>query len=89
MKVRLSSSSGAAHFLASNNDCAVRDYDMEKFELSSKWNASWPVNVSLFLPVHVYMFSKCFLYLFLDIVYSLDSLHTCSILLSAPTAGLS
>ncbi|KAK7829294.1 hypothetical protein CFP56_029548 [Quercus suber] len=38
--------SGAFHFTASNNDCGVRDFDMEKFQLSKHFRFSWPVNVS-------------------------------------------
>ncbi|XP_042519403.1 uncharacterized protein LOC122093186 [Macadamia integrifolia] len=40
------SSSGATHFMASNNDCGVRDFDMEKFQLSNHFRFPWPVNVS-------------------------------------------
>ncbi|WVZ10813.1 hypothetical protein V8G54_015343 [Vigna mungo] len=36
--------SGAVHFMASNNDCGVRDFDMEKFQLSKHFSFSWPVN---------------------------------------------
>uniref|UniRef100_A0A7N2M818 NB-ARC domain-containing protein n=1 Tax=Quercus lobata TaxID=97700 RepID=A0A7N2M818_QUELO len=38
------SSSGAFHFTASNNDCGVRDFDMEKFQLSKHFQFPWPVN---------------------------------------------
>ncbi|KAG2682742.1 hypothetical protein I3843_11G204900 [Carya illinoinensis] len=38
------SSSGAIHFTASNNDCGVRDFDMEKFQLSKHFRFPWPVN---------------------------------------------
>ncbi|XP_039117477.1 uncharacterized WD repeat-containing protein C2A9.03-like [Dioscorea cayenensis subsp. rotundata] len=38
------SASGAPHFVASNNDCSVRDYDMEKFQLSQLLDFPWPVN---------------------------------------------
>ena len=38
--------SGAFHFTASNNDCGVRDFDMEKFQLSKHFQFPWPVNVS-------------------------------------------
>ncbi|KAB1214993.1 putative WD repeat-containing protein C2A9.03 [Morella rubra] len=38
------SSSGAVHFTASNNDCGVRDFDMEKFQLSKHFRFPWPVN---------------------------------------------
>ncbi|KAL8148800.1 putative WD repeat-containing protein C2A9.03 [Apium graveolens] len=36
--------SGAVHFTASNNDCGVRDFDMEKFQLSNHFHFPWPVN---------------------------------------------
>ncbi|KAK2971945.1 hypothetical protein RJ640_004965, partial [Escallonia rubra] len=36
--------SGALHFTASNNDCGVRDFDMEKFQLSKHFRYPWPVN---------------------------------------------
>ncbi|XP_060209026.1 uncharacterized WD repeat-containing protein C2A9.03-like isoform X2 [Lycium barbarum] len=36
--------SGALHFIASNNDCGVRDFDMEKFQLSNHFRFPWPVN---------------------------------------------
>ncbi|GFS36129.1 transducin/WD40 repeat-like superfamily protein [Actinidia rufa] len=39
-----STSSGASHFTASNNDCGVRDFDMEKFQLSKHFRFPWPVN---------------------------------------------
>lgn len=39
--------SGAVHFTASSNDCGVRDFDMEKFQLSNHIRLPWPVNVSL------------------------------------------
>ncbi|XP_015959157.1 uncharacterized WD repeat-containing protein C2A9.03 isoform X2 [Arachis duranensis] len=32
------------HFMASNNDCGVRDFDMEKFQLSKHFCFPWPVN---------------------------------------------
>lgn len=37
--------SGAIHFIASNNDCGVRDFDMENFELYKHFHFAWPVNV--------------------------------------------
>lgn len=37
-------SSGAVHFTASNNDCGVRDFDMEKFQMSKHFPFPWPVN---------------------------------------------
>ncbi|XP_077237462.1 putative WD repeat-containing protein C2A9.03 [Tasmannia lanceolata] len=36
--------SGAVHFMASNNDCGVRDFDMERFQLSKDFHFLWPVN---------------------------------------------
>ncbi|TVU28306.1 hypothetical protein EJB05_19819, partial [Eragrostis curvula] len=38
------SSSGAVHFIASNNDSGVRDYDMERFQLCKHFQFEWPVN---------------------------------------------
>ncbi|CAJ1958533.1 unnamed protein product [Sphenostylis stenocarpa] len=36
--------SGAVHFTAANNDSGVRDFDMEKFQLSNHFRFPWPVN---------------------------------------------
>ncbi|RDY13513.1 hypothetical protein CR513_01554, partial [Mucuna pruriens] len=36
--------SGAVHFTVSNNDSGVRDFDMEKFQLSKHFRFPWPVN---------------------------------------------
>ncbi|KAH9749980.1 WD REPEATS REGION domain-containing protein [Citrus sinensis] len=38
------SPSGGIHFMASNNDCGVRDFDMERFQLSKHFSFPWPVN---------------------------------------------
>lgn len=38
------SPSGAIHFTASNNDSGVRDFDLEKFQLSKHFQFPWPVN---------------------------------------------
>ncbi|KAL6567592.1 hypothetical protein OROGR_001260 [Orobanche gracilis] len=38
------SPSGAVHFTASNNDCGVRDFDMERFQLVKHFSYPWPVN---------------------------------------------
>ncbi|XP_058207677.1 uncharacterized WD repeat-containing protein C2A9.03-like isoform X2 [Rhododendron vialii] len=38
------SQSGAVHFAVANNDCGVRDFDMEKFQLSKHFSFPWPVN---------------------------------------------
>ncbi|CAJ2638615.1 putative WD-repeat-like protein [Trifolium pratense] len=38
------SPSGAIHFTASNNDCGIRNFDMEKFQLSKYFRFPWPVN---------------------------------------------
>ncbi|KAG0473933.1 hypothetical protein HPP92_015790 [Vanilla planifolia] len=42
--------SGAVHFIASNNDCGVRDFDMEKFQLSKHFRFDWPVNHTALSP---------------------------------------
>ncbi|CAK7323392.1 unnamed protein product [Dovyalis caffra] len=39
--------SGAVHFMASNNDSGVRDFDMERFQQSKHFCFDWPVNVSI------------------------------------------
>lgn len=36
--------SGAVHFIASNNDGGVREFDMEKFQLCNHFRFPWPVN---------------------------------------------
>ncbi|XP_058784997.1 uncharacterized WD repeat-containing protein C2A9.03-like [Vicia villosa] len=36
--------SGAVHFTVSNNDCGIRDFDVEKFQLSKHFSFPWPVN---------------------------------------------
>lgn len=33
--------------MASNNDCGIRDFDMERFQLSKQFSFPWPVNVSI------------------------------------------
>lgn len=38
--------SGATHFIASSNDCGVREYDIERFQLLNHLQFPWPVNVS-------------------------------------------
>lgn len=38
--------SGGIHFMASNNDCGIREYDMESFQLLNHFDFPWPVNVS-------------------------------------------
>jgi hypothetical protein len=40
--------SGAVHFIASNNDSGVRDYDVKRFQLCKHFQFEWPVNVSYF-----------------------------------------
>ncbi|XP_025793615.1 uncharacterized WD repeat-containing protein C2A9.03-like isoform X3 [Panicum hallii] len=37
-------SSGALHFIASNNDCGVREYDMERYQQYKHFRFDWPVN---------------------------------------------
>ncbi|XP_071692878.1 uncharacterized WD repeat-containing protein C2A9.03-like [Rutidosis leptorrhynchoides] len=36
--------SGAVHFNASNNDCGVREFDMENFRMTKHFRYPWPVN---------------------------------------------
>ncbi|KAI3743149.1 hypothetical protein L1987_60852 [Smallanthus sonchifolius] len=36
--------SGGMHFMASNNDCGVREYDMDGFQLVNHFRFPWPVN---------------------------------------------
>ncbi|GMH28290.1 hypothetical protein Nepgr_030133 [Nepenthes gracilis] len=36
--------SGRIHFMASNNDCGVREYEMEKFQLLNHFRFPWAVN---------------------------------------------
>ncbi|AES68554.2 transducin/WD40 repeat protein [Medicago truncatula] len=36
--------SGAVHFTVASNDCAIRNFDMEKFQLSKHFCFPWPVN---------------------------------------------
>ncbi|XP_076917488.1 uncharacterized protein LOC143577579 [Bidens hawaiensis] len=36
--------SGGMHFMASNNDCGVREYDMDGFQLVNHFHFPWPVN---------------------------------------------
>ncbi|KAF3539434.1 hypothetical protein F2Q69_00019501 [Brassica cretica] len=43
-------SSGALHFMASNNDCGVRDFDMERYQLVQLFRYLWPVNHSSLSP---------------------------------------
>ena len=40
--------SGALHFIASNNDSGVREYDMERYQQYKHFRFDWPVNVSTF-----------------------------------------
>ncbi|KAK4755119.1 hypothetical protein SAY87_008876 [Trapa incisa] len=44
------SSSGARHFMVSNNDCGIRDFDMERFTLCKHFVYPWPVNHSSMSP---------------------------------------
>lgn len=34
--------------MTSNNDCGVREYDLERFQLLNHFRFPWPVNVSFF-----------------------------------------
>ncbi|XP_068664731.1 uncharacterized WD repeat-containing protein C2A9.03-like [Aristolochia californica] len=38
------SCSGGVHFMASNNDCGVREFDVERFQLLNHFRFPWPVN---------------------------------------------
>ncbi|XP_031478487.1 uncharacterized WD repeat-containing protein C2A9.03-like [Nymphaea colorata] len=38
------SPSGALTFMASNNDCGIREFDMERFQLTKNFRFPWPVN---------------------------------------------
>jgi hypothetical protein len=39
--------SSSLHFLASNNDCGLRGFDMEKFQICNHFSFARLVNVSL------------------------------------------
>lgn len=39
------SCSGAVHFMASNNDCGVREFDMERFQMTKHFRFPWSINV--------------------------------------------
>ena len=61
--------SGSLRITVSNNDCGVREYDMERFQLLNHYRYNWPVNVSstslgfnvLFWLFHPYLtFTACF-----------------------------
>ncbi|KAJ0502717.1 putative WD40-repeat-containing domain superfamily [Helianthus annuus] len=41
--------SGGKHFLTSNNDCGMREYDMDGFQLVKNFRFPWPVNVSFLI----------------------------------------
>ncbi|PWZ17100.1 putative WD repeat-containing protein C2A9.03 [Zea mays] len=38
------STSGSLRIMVSNNDCGVREYDMERFQLLNHYRYNWPVN---------------------------------------------
>ncbi|GJU67021.1 RNA-directed DNA polymerase, eukaryota, reverse transcriptase zinc-binding domain protein [Tanacetum coccineum] len=40
------SSSGGMYFMASNNDCCVREYEMAGFQLVNDFRFPWPVNIA-------------------------------------------
>ncbi|XP_062115585.1 uncharacterized WD repeat-containing protein C2A9.03-like isoform X2 [Humulus lupulus] len=44
------SPSGVVHFLASSNDCGIREFNMQRFQLSKHLRFSWPVNHSSLSP---------------------------------------
>lgn len=39
--------------MTSNNDCGVREYDTERFQLLNHFRFPWPVNVSISLYMHL------------------------------------
>ncbi|KAJ3677576.1 hypothetical protein LUZ60_003300 [Juncus effusus] len=43
-------SSGALHFMTSNNDCGVRVFDMDRFQLCRTFRFNWPVNHTALSP---------------------------------------
>ncbi|KAL0392545.1 UNVERIFIED_CONTAM: putative WD repeat-containing protein C2A9.03, partial [Sesamum radiatum] len=42
--IEIFDSSSGIHFMTSNNDCGVREYDMERFQLLNHFRFPWPVN---------------------------------------------
>lgn len=52
--------SGCYHFMVSNNDSGIREFDMERFQLLKNFCFPWPVNVS----ISIFMFFVHHLYLF-------------------------
>jgi hypothetical protein len=47
--------------MASNNDCGLREYDLETFQLLNHFRFPWPVNVSY--PHHLQETLICILWL--------------------------
>ncbi|KAH6768182.1 Transducin/WD40 repeat-like superfamily protein [Perilla frutescens var. frutescens] len=45
-------SSSGLHFMTCNNDCGVREYDMERFQLLNHFQFPWPVNHTSMSPDH-------------------------------------
>ena len=61
------------HFMASNNDCGIREYDMERFQLLNHFRFPWPVNVSLRNQrLHINVIVTC-TYMSLQTILSLKS----------------
>uniref|UniRef100_A0A1D1Y994 Putative WD repeat-containing protein C2A9.03 n=1 Tax=Anthurium amnicola TaxID=1678845 RepID=A0A1D1Y994_9ARAE len=42
--------SGNIHFMVSNNDCGIREYDAEKYQLLNHFRFPWPVNHTCISP---------------------------------------
>ncbi|PIA25730.1 hypothetical protein AQUCO_10800018v1 [Aquilegia coerulea] len=54
--------SGGVHFVASNNDSGIREYDVETFQLLNHFRFPWPVNVSCliqFFQAYIYLVISC------------------------------
>lgn len=49
--------------MAANNDCGVREYDMEKFQLMNYFRFPWPVNVSFLSIFYCFFFLISHLFL--------------------------
>ncbi|KAJ0502710.1 putative transcription factor WD40-like family [Helianthus annuus] len=79
----LSLCSGGKHFMTSNNDCGVRVYDMDGFQLVNHFRFPWPVNVcflkyddNIECLMHLITFRMTFYFYLFDVF-----LFRCSILL--------
>jgi hypothetical protein len=59
--------------MASNNDCGVRDFDMEKFQICNNFRFAWPVNVKSSASSLILHFSVDFFWIFIFLVTSRSS----------------